>query len=609
MKRDKLTICVISLLLVGVIPLSVFANSNTTNSIKNGLFIDKIMFHHLNGEEAIQALLDDEIQLIGDMIDPTLMPELEQSEGIEISETLRNGYGYITINCRKYPFNITAFRRALAFAIDKEAICEDVWNGKAEPLDSLVPKINPFSIEEDLTYHYYSANVTKGNELLDAAGFNDIDEDEYREAPNGDSFDVIVEVAESSDIALGVGSIVEEALQSLGINGTSKPTDFYEYLNKLYFHHQDYDIAFMGESFSDFTVDWLADIPWPQYAGDSCHFPHFTNASYDSWKDQLLHNTTLEGVKEAAREMQEVWVYQSPEIICYETYEYSAYRNDRFVGFVNQVDRGVSSFWTSLQTHLREEQGGPYGGTLHRSFPLDVGTFNVFQQHCYGVEQYYELLYDSLLREGPDGYFIPWLAESYSIETHEDNEEVQPGYTRFTFNLVQNATWTDGSPLTAEDVSFSFNFFRDTAGNRFRYGLEEMKAAFAKTTNTFVIEFNTTSYWHLHNIGTKPIIPKQVYNQLDPGEWNSYNLSPPEDEMITSGPYNVSDRLYDHYTEFSRNPNYFYQYNDGISTPQTTPPQFIVINPLAVGVLVTAVAGIVGGSAMWIREIRSMRQY
>src|SRR5262245_54348462 len=57
-------------------------------------------------------------------------------------------------------------------------------------------------------------------------------------------------------------------------------------------------------------------------------------------------------------------------------------------------------------------------------------------------------LYDNILRyQGNPPELVPWLAETH---------EVTDGGRKWTFHLRRNATFHDGSALTAEAVSFSF---------------------------------------------------------------------------------------------------------------------------------------------------------
>ncbi|MHA1907474.1 MAG: ABC transporter substrate-binding protein [Candidatus Thorarchaeota archaeon] len=561
MKRNRLIagFAIAAFLLMAVSPLFVQAQTNIYGNEKTGVFVDEIVYDVITqDDQQVLALQDDEIDLIGDMVDPSFLDTLSEAEEIEVANVLRNGYGYITINTAKYPFNITAFRRALAFAMDKEAISDDVWDGLSVPQDSCVAQVNPFSIEGQLPYTYYEANVVLGNQLLDEAGFLDIDNDGFREAPNGDDFDVLVECASSSNIAIEVGEITEAALTALSIEANSVSTDFFEYLARLNYHG-DYDIVFLGVSFTTFDVNWIAYSYWSEYADEPFfNFANFQNASYDAWRDQLLHATEYEDVLEAALEMQKIWIYECPQIICYENILLSAYRTDRFDGWVNSPIDGVPGSWTNYKVHLKEELGGPFGGTLRWSNPLDIETFNIMVATSAYAANILNMLYDSLMTPGPDGLDVNILAESYTIETHDDNPNVPDGYSRITFDIIQNATWSDGKPLTAEDVAFSMNYYRDSSGNPVGANLNELTAAYAPTPYTVILEFGSESYWHLHVAGYKPILPKHIFEEIGLDGWNTWNPTPPDDPMVTSGPYNVSEYIAGEFTELTYNSNYFF---------------------------------------------------
>ena len=518
-----------------------------------GVHVETLVFSVISqGDEQVLALLNDEIDLIGNTIDPTFIPSLEEAEDIELASVLRNGYGYLTINCAKYPLNITAFRRAFAFALDKTAITADVFEGFSVPQDSVVPQVNSFSIEGQLPYTYYESNMMFGHQLLAAAGFSDIDEDIYLEAPDGSDFDVMIEVAQSSQLAIDVGDFAAATLTALNINATCVPTDFYDYLNRLNYHG-DYDIVFLATNFNGFDVDWLAYEYWSEYADEPFrNFPNFRNASYDGWRDQLLNATEYEDVYEAAIEMQRIIVYESPIVVCYENIEFYAYRTDRFEGHINQPGIGVTNWWTFY--NVRQPSAG---GTFRTSLALDIDTFNFMAASSYYSQLVNMEMWDSLMRVGPSGDDVLWLAESYITEIHADNPAVPAGHTRFTFNMIQNATWTDGMPLTAEDVAFSLNFLRDAPGNRYRPDLLEMSAAYAPSTYTVVVEFNTESYWHLHSVAFKPTLAKHIMQEIAVEDWAEWNPNPPFEPMVTSGPFNVSAYVPGVFIEMTRNPSYF----------------------------------------------------
>jgi len=545
------------------------SGQSSEDSIKLGPYVDKIIFKVITqDDQQVLALMDNEIDLIGDWVDPTFLDTIPFTETFAIDETLRNGYGYLTINCGKYPFNITAFRRALAFALDKYAISDDIFEGLSQPQDSLVPVVNPWTIEGQLSYNYYLEDIEMGNTLLDQAGFAINETSGYRLAPNGSAFDVLIESAQWSYGAEDVCQKTVEALDELHIK--TRSGSGYMALNRLYFHG-DYDIIFLGSSHNSFDVDWLAYDYWSEYADEPYwNFPNFRNASYDSWRDQLLHSTDYDEVYEAAIEMQKVWVYQCPEIICYENILLSAYRTDKFEGWVNEVNDGTHGWWTNYKIHLKNDQGSPVGGTLRISTTLDVGTFNFMTDSSKYTWNILSLLYDSLIRIGPDGTDIAWLADSYNIETHSDLTNIPEGHTRITFNILDNATWSDGTPLTAEDVAFTFNYYRESLGNPYGRNLIEMVAAYAIAPFTVFVEFDTESYWHLHTVGYLPIIPKHVFGVVGIDGWNLWDPIPPNDTIVTSGPFNISDYVAGEYIELTRNPEYFFTVNTSITTTTQT---------------------------------------
>ena len=527
--------------------------SNAEDYNGAGPWVDKLLFNVIEGDnQQVLALLNNEIDGIVDVTDSSFLPTLEASPNIAVESYQSNGYGYISINSAKYPFNITAFRRALAFALDKQDISDDVLDGLSLPQDSLIPNINPWSVEGELPYTYYEANIALGNSLLDDAGFTVDGMTGFRLSPDGNPFDVRIECSQSSSVAIVIGAKVQDALYALDVNAQYIPTDFYEYLNRVNLH-RDYDIVFLGASFTDFDVDWMATQYWSDFADEPYYnLPNWRNASFDSWRNQLLYSTDYDEVYEAAIEMQKIFVYESPIIVCYEKLELNAYRTDQFEGYVIDSIDGIPSWWTNQKVHLKESVGGPEGGTFRWTIPLDIYSFNPFIDTSHYPMKIFDELYDSLLKRNPDGTLQNWLAENYTIETHADNADVLAGHTRLTFNLVQTATWTDNTPLTAQDVAFTFNYLRDHELLLSYNFAADLYAAYAPTDYAFIIEFMAESYWYLPSIAEVPIIPKHQWMFLDP-----MTYLPDFDELVTSGPYFVSDYVAGNYTELTKYANYF----------------------------------------------------
>lgn len=94
----------------------------------------------------------------------------------------------VIFNCEEYPTNLTAFRKAIAFGINRTEIVEQVVHGYGIPANTGI-------IHPDVTEWYnpdlpdYEHNVTKANEILDSLNFIDTDSDGIREYPGGEDLE------------------------------------------------------------------------------------------------------------------------------------------------------------------------------------------------------------------------------------------------------------------------------------------------------------------------------------------------------------------------------------------------------------------------------------
>ncbi len=148
-----------------------------------GPYVDKVTFKLIVEESsAVQALLNGEIDMIGDFLSSTAVAQLEGQPNIQIVATARRGFGHVSFNTKKFPGSIPAFRRAVAMAIDKNRVVNEVWGGRGRAIDIPVPPSQGiWSIEDNLYPHYYESRIDLANATLEAAGFVDVDGDGWRE--------------------------------------------------------------------------------------------------------------------------------------------------------------------------------------------------------------------------------------------------------------------------------------------------------------------------------------------------------------------------------------------------------------------------------------------
>lgn len=171
-------------------------------------------------------------------------------------------------------------------------------------------------------------------------------------------------------------------------------------------------------------------------------------------------------------------------------------------------------------------------------------------------------LYDRLTQSTADGEIQGRLAESWSV--NEDS-------TAVTFKLHDNVTWSDGEPLTAEDVVFSFQLYSDPAVDaKSRYhleyiaGVDESGAELSEDSIEVEADDDYTVTFHLktsmfvdtflQDIDTVYIIPKHIFEGKTAEEINAPDLWA---NPVGSGPFLYDGEINGERIEFVKNPNYF----------------------------------------------------
>lgn len=160
--------------------------------------------------------------------------------------------------------------------------------------------------------------------------------------------------------------------------------------------------------------------------------------------------------------------------------------------------------------------------------------------------------------------FQPMLADSI---TTEDN-------VNFVVHIDENATWSDGTPVTAEDVEFTFcrlaspvianptlmlyafegvndEGFVEEGANSVEgiKVLDEKTVQFTAKNPMALTTFENTYAFYLHTL------PKHVLSQYSEAELSTLDWFNHPD--VVSGPYRVTDYDVDHYISYTANENYW----------------------------------------------------
>jgi ABC-type transport system substrate-binding protein len=587
------------LIFIPLCPLSVDAMLDVPNNLNAGPYVDKVIYRVIpSQDQRLLALQAGEIEMDASFFDPVYYTTLDLDPNIGFFKAVRSGYGQITINCRDAPLNESVLRRAFAFAFDKTRVTSEIMDGWSQEHDSLVPYPNGWCIEDQLLPHYYTAQVSTGNALLDASGVFAINPSTgYREY-NGQPFDIKIEYgADVSWIGKDTTQIAVDALLTLHVNASVLASRSIEMMARLD-SHDDYDMITYDLSFYNNSVDWLAYEYWSEYADIPYQNPtNFKNATYDACRQQLLFGTTYEEVYNASSWMQKILQEQVPRLVVYENTYNQAYRTDKFTGFVEDLGRYITGSWTMRKIHRID---GSIGGTASIAIQHAPDSFNIYMTNSAWSTVILENLWPSLYSYGPDLKPWPYLAEHLTTETHADNIAVPSGHTRFTVDIIQNATWSDGIPLTADDVAFTFIYILESGlyGNPGAAKQGPLVAAYAPSDYRVVFEYSTESYWHFSDFAFEFIIPEHIFNNetgIGYDGWDDWNpVFDPAAPNVSCGPFILSECEPEDHFLLSFNPLFQYGINrsnpttDNITTTETiTAIEFTPSEIMGLGLLIT----------------------
>jgi len=149
---------------------------------------------------------------------------------------------------------------------------------------------------------------------------------------------------------------------------------------------------------------------------------------------------------------------------------------------------------------------------------------------------------------------IPGLAKSWELAAD--------GLT-WTFHLRKGAAFSDGHPMTAEDVLFSFRLAYDDTLHPSVQDLLKMGGKPFEVTSpdplTVVITSPASNAALLDSVASVPIMPKHVLEaSFEDGSFASaYNVSTPPDKIVTSGAWRVKQYVPGEKTVLGRNPYWF----------------------------------------------------
>lgn len=186
----------------------------------------------------------------------------------------------------------------------------------------------------------------------------------------------------------------------------------------------------------------------------------------------------------------------------------------------------------------------PKGGVLRRASLVKFDSFNPFISKGVVAPYLRQLMYDTLTFHSADEPFTQYGLIAKSMEIPEDRSWVR-------FHIDPNAKFHDGTPVTAEDVIFSFNSLVEKGEPLYQFYYADVTKVYAEDRLTVKFEFKSGENRELALIlGQVQVMPKHFWEGKD---FAKSSLEPP----VASGPYKIKSFEPGKRIIYERDPKYW----------------------------------------------------
>ena len=158
------------------------------------------------------------------------------------------------------------------------------------------------------------------------------------------------------------------------------------------------------------------------------------------------------------------------------------------------------------------------------SWTCNFNPFNSTVQFLAFGPIYEELVFVNELKSGSA---TPWLASKYAWSNHAKT---------LTFTIRKGVKWSDGKPLTAADVLFTFQMLKKHKALDLQAVWAVLKSVSQKGSNQVVFTFKSAAAPYFYYVaGQTPIVPKHIWAKIsNPVKYTDKN-------PVGSGPYTVGN--------------------------------------------------------------------
>lgn len=270
----------------------------------------------------------------------------------------------------------------------------------------------------------------------------------------------------------------------------------------------------------------------------------FSNAKVDEVGNQQIKIYDVQTRRPLIHQLQAILADEQPEGLISSVVNTTAMNTNTAAieGFEPSSD-GIRSFWNLLRLESRTPQK-----LVRLGWTIDQASWNPLVARTLEDLDRLGLVYDRLIVVGADGKPRMWAAESLKV--------VDP--LTIEVKIRDGLMFSDGKPLTAEDVRFTFDFMHKNNAVYFKKYLEQIVSV--ETVGASGVRFKLSEPYApfiLNTLGQVLILPKHVWADVVTRE----KLKQPQDyrnqPLVGSGPYRLRHWKEGQETYLERNEKHF----------------------------------------------------
>ncbi|ACB85170.1 ABC transporter substrate-binding protein [Natranaerobius thermophilus] len=307
--------------------------------------LDRIIYEEIETEQQIPMVETAEADIVAVSSTPENYEMLQEEDHQETITFLDNSYSYIGLNHQNEHLQHQEVRQALAYAIDIESFIEGMYGEElARPMATPFSPVSwAYPNEDQLNFYEYDPD--KANELLEEAGYEWDENEEYRYNEDGERLSIVWETLADNEWSEHLTTLALEQWPQIGVDLELESYEFNTLVDRV-------NVEKRGEV-DMWNMAWsLATDPDPsnifsvQYADDGWNMGYYHNEEAEELMEEGIRTFDQDDRAEVYNELALLLNKDLPYIFVYSSKDLWSVNN--------RVENFEPSAWQAFSWNIHE---------------------------------------------------------------------------------------------------------------------------------------------------------------------------------------------------------------------------------------------------------------